>query len=112
MAGKTNSNRKRILRTAILSASMLSMIPLVGAMRSEASTSKGATGSDDGGVFAAAMPATTTASAQAGTAAVASAPAATSNTAAATTASSTSVKQTTSTTQASSSASYTRTKAS
>src|SRR5581483_5407980 len=42
MATRTKNNRKRSLRTAILSAGMLSMIPLVGAMQHEAAASKDA----------------------------------------------------------------------
>jgi hypothetical protein len=110
MAGKANVNRKRILRSAILTASMLSLIPLIGVMQSTAAKT-------DGGVMAAttsageplpATPATqsvSTASPAAATGSTATAPAAT------TTASS-AAKQTTATSQTTSATSYTRTKAS
>lgn len=97
MANKANVNRKRIMRSVVLSASMLSLIPLVGVMQSASSKS-------DSGVVAGISAAGETLAPSSSTSAT--------NTQAGTTASAATAKQTTSATQSTAASSYTRTRAS
>lgn len=110
MASKATTNRKRIMRSAILTASMLSLIPLVGVMQSAATKTDS---SAVAAVTSAGEPLTASpVSYETAPAAVTASTESTATKQPVTTASATTTQQTMTATQTTAASSYTRTKAS